>query len=461
MKYCGNCGNPVPDGDEYCSFCGSKVGMEEPVFAHEYATQTEQSDSLTNHNRFCQNCGSPMEPGDDFCTECGARYGTSSSPAKERVSTKMPKKRKLVYIVMFVVLVILVGAGTILGVVLSEQNPGTSSHDLSSQSSILDQSTSSESVMSGMEPSPSPEASNLKDDSFQDVVDQAISDGDYPTAIHLLEYWQEQEPDDPTISEQLEETRESYQNEVIAQTNSLIQQGDQEGAVSLLTEAKEILGNSQEIDLVLNALEINKVSVNSSNAVDKREQPPRKDGCSLFHVNAGLRRKKMERRLQEKQIPIGLLSKQVVLQVEEAAQFSGGGIRYKVKESVSEDALVLKDVQVCKRDSRKLVRHSGSTISYKRLKSTALSIFRSRCSFGTRLSIPTISTTSRSIFPRFSIFLTTTSIISYTCEKAQLSLDFFDRLDYITIKETGVKYFFLTSQFFVMFFTHSPVAVTS
>ena len=51
----------------------------------------------------------------------------------------------------------------------------------------------------------------------------------------------------------------------------------------------------------------------------------------------------MERRLQEKQNPIGFLSKQVVLQVEEAAQFSGGGIRYKVKESVSEDALVLKD----------------------------------------------------------------------------------------------------------------------
>ena len=75
-------------------------------------------------------------------------------------------------------------------------------------------------------------------------------------------------------------------------------------------------------------------------------------------------------------------------------------------------------------------QYNGSTISYKRLKSTALSIFRSRCSFGTRLSIPTISTTSRSIFPRFSIFLTITSIISYTCEKAQLSLDFFDRLKY-------------------------------
>ena len=89
---------------------------------------------------------------------------------------------------------------------------------------------------------------------------------------------------------------------------------------------------------------VSNVSVNSSNAVDKREQPPRKDGCSLFHVNAGLRRKKMERRLQEKQIPIGLLSKQIVLQVEEAAQLSGRSIRYKVEEPVSQVALVLKDV---------------------------------------------------------------------------------------------------------------------
>ena len=41
-----------------------------------------------------------------------------------------------------------------------------------------------------------------------------------------VDYWQEQEPDDPSISEQLEETRESYQNEVIVQANSMIQQGD-------------------------------------------------------------------------------------------------------------------------------------------------------------------------------------------------------------------------------------------
>ena len=66
----------------------------------------------------------------------------------------------------------------------------------------------------------------------------------------------------------------------------------------------------------------------------------------------------MERRLQEKQIPIGLLSKQVVLKVKEAAQLSGRGIRHKIKKLVSQAALLLKDVQVCKRDARKLVRHS-------------------------------------------------------------------------------------------------------
>ena len=52
----------------------------------------------------------------------------------------------------------------------------------------------------------------------------------------------------------------------------------------------------------------------------------------------------MEGRLQEKQVPIGLLSKQVVLEVEEAAQLSGRDIRHKVEEPVSQVALVLKDV---------------------------------------------------------------------------------------------------------------------
>ena len=52
----------------------------------------------------------------------------------------------------------------------------------------------------------------------------------------------------------------------------------------------------------------------------------------------------MEGRLQENQVPIGLLSKQVVLKVEETAQHSGGGIRHEIEEVVSQAALVLKDV---------------------------------------------------------------------------------------------------------------------
>ena len=69
----------------------------------------------------------------------------------------------------------------------------------------------------------------------------------------------------------------------------------------------------------------------------------------------------MEGRLQENQVPIGLLSKQVVLKVEETAQHSGGGIRHEREEGVSQAALVLKDIQIRKRDPWKLVRHSSAS----------------------------------------------------------------------------------------------------
>ena len=65
-----------------------------------------------------------------------------------------------------------------------------------------------------------------------------------------------------------------------------------------------------------------------------------------------LQGKKVERRSQENQIPIGLLSKQVVLKVEEAAQLSGRGIRHEIEEAVSQAALVLKDIQIRKRYPR-------------------------------------------------------------------------------------------------------------
>ena len=69
----------------------------------------------------------------------------------------------------------------------------------------------------------------------------------------------------------------------------------------------------------------------------------------------------MERGLQENQVPIGLLGKQVVLKVEEAAQLSGGSVRHEIEEVVSQAALVLKDIQIRKRYSRQFVRHSGTS----------------------------------------------------------------------------------------------------
>lgn len=60
----------------------------------------------------------------------------------------------------------------------------------------------------------------------------------------------------------------------------------------------------------------------------------------------------MERRSQENQIPIGLLSKQIVLKVKETAQLSGRGVRHEIEEVVSQAALILKDIQICKRYPR-------------------------------------------------------------------------------------------------------------
>ena len=54
-------------------------------------------------------------------------------------------------------------------------------------------------------------------------------------------------------------------------------------------------------------------------------------------------------------------------------------------------------------------QYSGSTISYKRSKVHCLIYLRSRCSFGTRLSYPHDLHYIPIHFPRFSIFLTTTS----------------------------------------------------
>ena len=69
------------------------------------------------------------------------------------------------------------------------------------------------------------------------------------------------------------------------------------------------------------------------------------------------------------------------------------------------------------------------------LKSTALSIFLSKWSAGTNHSMLNISSWSRFSLP-FTITFITASIIPYLRKKAQLLLDFFDRLSYVKLHIT-------------------------
>ena len=100
--------------------------------------------------------------------------------------------------------------------------------------------------------------------------------------------------------------------------------------------------------IVSTTLRLN-VSVNSGAAVEKGTSHPRKGQLVPSYVISGLQGKKAERRRRENQVPTGFFCEQIVFKVEEAAQLSGRSIRHKVKNLVSQAALVLKDVQVCKR----------------------------------------------------------------------------------------------------------------
>lgn len=102
------------------------------------------------------------------------------------------------------------------------------------------------------------------------------------------------------------------------------------------------------------------VSVNPSNAVDKGTSHPQAGYLVPSYIVSGLQCKKMERRLLEGQVSIGVLREQVVFKVEETAQPPRRNIRHEIKEPVFQAGFVFKDVHGCKRDSRKLVRYSST-----------------------------------------------------------------------------------------------------
>ncbi|MQG88060.1 MAG: zinc-ribbon domain-containing protein [SAR202 cluster bacterium] len=86
--FCGNCGNPLRESDRFCERCGTVVSGESQLPAGvDYETEPSQSDSdedTTADNdwlaaQFCGNCGNPLRESDQFCEACGfAKQNTGS-----------------------------------------------------------------------------------------------------------------------------------------------------------------------------------------------------------------------------------------------------------------------------------------------------------------------------------------------------------------------------------------------
>lgn len=252
MRYCGNCGNPIPDGDECCSVCGFHFEAASPQAREESGLPVGSQTDI--HFRNCHNCGAPLMPDDDFCTECGCRYGETirqnSSPSQQ------PKKHWVPIFVIIVVLIILIVVGGLLWWYIAQ------SRETSGQKVVYLEPSTSSMIESPASASPSatptPEISSGvtgEDSSLHQVSEQALADGDVQTAIRIYQYMLEEDESNDEVAEMLEQAKSDYQNNVISQANELIQQGRLEEARSALLEAKGILGDTQEIQLALNALE--------------------------------------------------------------------------------------------------------------------------------------------------------------------------------------------------------------
>lgn len=58
---CNNCGHPIPEGDNFCTRCGTPVPVE----------------------KRCPNCNALLADGDIFCGKCGTRVGGNAQPVTD------------------------------------------------------------------------------------------------------------------------------------------------------------------------------------------------------------------------------------------------------------------------------------------------------------------------------------------------------------------------------------------
>lgn len=80
MRYCSNCGNPIPDGAAFCSTCGASA-----------ASPQQQERTV-----FCRNCGRPMPASFWACPSCGTPTGSGQGQSignQPSQDTRGKKKR--------------------------------------------------------------------------------------------------------------------------------------------------------------------------------------------------------------------------------------------------------------------------------------------------------------------------------------------------------------------------------
>ena len=64
---CLNCGEIIPYGSVYCSFCGQKANEKNT------STQNPENQQGAGLGLICSNCGTELEAGTLFCPSCGTK----------------------------------------------------------------------------------------------------------------------------------------------------------------------------------------------------------------------------------------------------------------------------------------------------------------------------------------------------------------------------------------------------
>lgn len=101
---CNNCNREIPDGSEFCSYCGSK---QEETF-------------------FCYKCGHKLPPDSEFCQYCGTEQSSRTIQKKESSQPVAKKKKSYKPLIILAIAVIIIAvAAVIVFVVIKPFNKRT------------------------------------------------------------------------------------------------------------------------------------------------------------------------------------------------------------------------------------------------------------------------------------------------------------------------------------------------